>query len=142
VKSGPALALLLWCTATVARADLEVENAWVRGLPPGVANTAAFMTLRNTGSVELVLTGAESPLAASVSLHGTMNHDGVLHMMEVTSLAIPAGGVLRLESGGTHLMLEGIGATLVPGTEVALTLLFSGGAQQTLLLPVRSVLDE
>jgi copper(I)-binding protein len=123
-------------------AEVIVEDAWIRGLPPGVPNASAYMTLTNTGTEEVVLTGATSPIAGSVILHGTMNHDGVLHMMHLQSAAIPAGGEFKLESGGTHLMLMELKEAPAPGTEVELTLQFADGTSQALRLPVRSVLDE
>lgn len=132
-------ALLL---ANALHADVVVEDAWVRGLPPGVANASAYMTLTNTGSEEVVLTGATSPIAGSVLLHETMDHGGMLHMAHVATLTIPAAGTVKLESGGTHLMLMELSETPVPGTAVELTLTFGDGSTQTLSLPVRSVLDE
>jgi periplasmic copper chaperone A len=107
-----------------------------------VANASAYMTLTNTGTEEVILTGASSPIAGSVTLHGTMNHDGMLHMMNLASVTIAAGAELKLESGGTHLMLMGLKENPMPGTEVELTLQFADGTSQTLQLPVRSVLDE
>jgi copper(I)-binding protein len=123
-------------------AEVVVEDAWIRGLPPGVANASAYMTLTNTGTEAVVLTGATSPIAGSVLLHSTMNHDGMLHMTHIESVAIPAGAELKLESGGTHLMLMDLKATPMPGSELALTLQFADGTTQALQLPVRSVLDE
>ena len=136
------LALPALLAATHLYADVRVDDAWIRGLPPGVANASAYMTLTNTGSEEVVLTGATSPIAGSVLLHGTMNHEGMLHMMHLESVAIPAGAELKLESGGTHLMLMELKETPVPGTEVELTLQFADGTSHALRLPVRSVLDE
>ena len=136
------LALLMLVGATALHAEVIVADAWVRGLPPGVANASAYMTLTNTGSEDVVLTGAMSPIAGTVTLHGTMNHDGMLHMMPVESVTIPAGAAVKLESGGTHLMLMELKETPVPGTELALTLQFADGTRLALQLPVRSVLDE
>lgn len=142
MKSKGWLLLPALLTPTQLFAEVRVDEAWIRGLPPGVANASAYMTLTNTGSEEVVLTGATSPIAGSVLLHGTMNHDGMLHMMHLQSVAIPAGAELKLESGGTHLMLMGLTTSPVPGTEVELTLQFADGTSQVLRLPVRSVLDE
>jgi periplasmic copper chaperone A len=128
--------------ATYLQAEVLVTDAWVRGLPPGVANASAYMTLRNTGSEDVVLTGASSPLAGSVLLHTTMNHGGMLHMTHIETLTLPAGSEVKLESGGTHLMLTELAETPAPGTEVELTLEFADGTTQMLRLPVRSVLDE
>jgi copper(I)-binding protein len=142
-KPFGALALFSLCSLSSGlQAELVVEDAWVRGLPPGVANTAAYMTLRNTGRDDLVLTGATSPLAASVQLHNTMDHGGMLHMMHVDKLVVPAGANVKLASGGMHLMLMELSAMPQPGMDVELTLQFADGSSQTLQLPVRSVLDE
>jgi hypothetical protein len=139
IRILPCCALLL---APTAFADLVVDAAWVRGLPPGVANTSAYMKLANTGTEAMVLTGATSPIAGSVMLHTTLNHDGMLHMTHVESVTIPAGGELLLESGGTHLMLMALRETPVPGQTVAITLQFADGYTHTLQAPVTSVLDE
>jgi periplasmic copper chaperone A len=123
-------------------AELVVDEAYVRGLPPGVDTTSAYMTLRNTGDADLEITGANSPVAREVTLHNTMNHNGMLHMQHLVSVTVPAHGELVLESGGLHLMLAGLKQSLAAGTEVELTLQFADGTTQKLSLPVRSVLDE
>ena len=104
-----------------------VTNGYVRGLPPGVVNTAAFMTIQNQGSEDIVLTGATTPIAESVSIHATMNDKGMMSM--------------ALESGGLHLMLTGLKGP-VPQNEVSLTLEFQKKPDLTILIPVVSVLDE
>lgn len=142
MKLFHALAWSMLCFSASLQADVIVEDAWVRGLPPGAANASAYMTLRNTGNAEVVLTGASAAIAGSVQLHTTMNHDGMLHMTHVESVSIPANGRLKLESGGTHLMLMELTETPVSGSVVALTLEFADGTTQELQLPVRSVLDE
>lgn len=121
---------------------LEVENGYVRGLPPGTQNTAAYMTLRNRGDVDVELVAAASPVAGSVMLHSTVDHGGMLHMEHLHGLVIPAGAEVVLKSGGIHLMLMQLGEMPKPGEEVALTLQFADGSMQELRLPVRSVLDE
>jgi periplasmic copper chaperone A len=135
-------ALPVLLIATCLQAEVLVTEAWVRGLPPGVATASAYMTLRNTGGEDVVLTGASSPLAGSVLIHTTMNHGGMLHMTHIESLTLPAGSEVKLESGGTHLMLTELAQSPAPGMEVELTLEFANGTTQVVRLPVRSVLDE
>jgi len=136
----PVIAMLAACGS--AEADIEVSAAYVRGLPPGVDNTSAYMTLRNTGSTAVDLVGARSHIAASVMLHNTMNHDGMLHMMHVNKVSIPAQGEVTLVSGGLHLMLTKLREQPADGSEVELLLQFSDGSELSVLAPVRSVLDE
>jgi copper(I)-binding protein len=128
--------------SAAALADLVVEEGHVRALPPGVTNTSAYMTLRNTGSQPRVLVSASSSAAARVTLHSTMNHNGMLHMQQMENLTIPAGGSVSLEPGTTHLMLEDLTSELEPGSQVELVLVFADGEQETIALPVKSVLDE
>lgn len=128
--------------STLVHADLVVEGGHVRALPPGVASTSAYMTLKNSEPRARVLVGVSSPAAARVTLHSTMNHNGMLHMQHLENLTIPAGGSVSLEVGGTHLMLEELSWVLEPGSEVELVLLFADGQQETISLVVKSVLDE
>jgi copper(I)-binding protein len=128
--------------ACPAMAEIIVQEAYVRGLPPGVTNTAAYMTLRNTGDVPLALTGAATDIAGMTMLHRTVARDGMMHMEHVEAIEIPAQGELKLESGGLHLMLMNLKSTPMPGTAVALTLAFADGTTVAVSAPVRSVLDE
>jgi copper(I)-binding protein len=141
MKTFPAIALVLLLACSGAQAEVEAIDAWVRGLPPGTPNTSAYMTLRNTGNNAMELTGARSSSATSVTLHDTMDHDGMLHMMHVGSISIPAQGEVALASGAKHLMLE-VAQQPAVGSEVELVLQFADGSELTVLVPVRSVLDE
>jgi periplasmic copper chaperone A len=142
VAFAPLAGLLLLAASTAARADIEIVDPYVRGLPPGVPNTAAYMTLRNSGTQAVDLTGARSSISASVMLHSTVNHDGMMHMMHVDKVVIPAQGEVALASGGLHLMLMQLKEHPPAGSEVELVLQFSDGSELSVLAPVRSVLDE
>jgi copper(I)-binding protein len=136
------LALTLLSLSALAQAEIVVEDAYVRATPPGGAAGSAYMTLRNTGDAAVDLVGAQSAAAGKVSLHSSMNHNGMVMMMSATSMVIPPQGELVLESGGAHLMLEELNGALEPGGEAALTLNFSDGSSVAVQAPVRSVLDE
>ena len=121
--------------------NIEVTNAYVRGLPPGVENTSAYMMIHNTGRHDVVLTGGQADFVESVSIHTTQNNNGMMGMVHIMNLTIPAGEQVVLESGGIHLMLSGLNRVL-GNEEVTLTLEFNEGRTHELLLPVISVLDE
>lgn len=123
-------------------AQLMVSDAYVRGLPPTAANTAAYMTLMNHGNEVLELTGASSPVADMVMLHESFEDEGMMSMRHVDSASVPVGGELHLATGGLHLMLIGLKRPLAAGDEVELTLQFAGGLQKSLVVPVRSVRAE
>jgi periplasmic copper chaperone A len=134
---------VLWCFAsTYVHAEVKIENAYVRASLPATDSTAAYMTLRNADAKAVVISSLSSPAAGKVTMHSTMNHNGMLHMMGVATLTIPANGELKLSPSGNHVMLEAVTTPLIPGAEVELTLHFADGQHQVMRLPVRSVLDE
>lgn len=121
--------LLLCCVlgAAAEPGSLQAEDAWVRAAPPGVTMLAGYLTLRNTGEAPVRLTGVSSPDFARVELHRSVLEDGLARMRPVDGLVLPAGGEVRLEPGGYHLMLIQPVRTLAPGDSVQLRLRFSDG---------------
>lgn len=122
--------------------ELVVGEAYIRGLPPGQAVTAAFMTIRNGYDHDCRLSGAASPIANRAELHQHRHRDGVMSMRRVPELSIPAGGQVDLKPGGYHLMLFGLQTPLVHGEEYPLSLLFETCPDVQLNVPVRDVLRE
>jgi copper(I)-binding protein len=138
-----ALAAVLFSSLSVAGGVAEmvaVDGAYVRAVPPGVSNSAAFMTLNNADAVEHQLVGARSSAAEVVELHTHINDNGVMRMRRVDSIAIPAGGITQLQPGGLHVMLIGLKTTLKPDTEVDLTLVYEDGSETSRQAPVQRVM--
>ncbi len=131
----------LWIAATAAAAtpapDIAVSDAWVRWLPANLP-AGGYVTLRNTGTREQVLTGVTSPDFAEVSLHHTVQRDGVSQMQPVLRLEIPPGTALTLAAGSYHLMLEQPTRPLRPGDQVSITFHFAGGSSTMARFDVRS----
>ena len=103
-------------------AVLAIENAWVRALPPGQPNTAAYLTLINRGEAAVVVESVSSDVADKVEIHTTRNVDGLMRMEQLQSLEVATGQRLTLAPGGTHLMLLGLEAMPVEGDTVQLCL--------------------
>ena len=125
-----------------ARAELLVEEGYVRGLPPGQKVTAAFMTLENTGPEDLVLTSGRAAVAEKVEFHQHSHDNGMMRMRQVPELVVPAGGELALEPGGLHLMLIGLQQVLQQDDKVVIDLCAATGGCHAVELPVISVLNE
>ncbi len=122
---------------TVDTADLSLADAWVKSAESGMS--AVFGTLTNTSSSAVTLVGATSSAAGMVQLHET-NADGSggMSMKEKEGgFAIPAGGELRLEPGGDHIMLMDLTAPLLAGDAVEVTLQFAGGAELPITATVK-----
>jgi len=135
------LALVISPLLSAQSGDIEVTEGYVRRLPPGVVNTAAFMRILNRGDADRVLVGGSTPAADSVSIHATINDNGMMKMEHQMNLVIPAQGEVLLESGGLHLMLMGLKGSLGE-EEVELNLSFQDGGTISLRLPVINILDE
>jgi copper(I)-binding protein len=131
------IALPAAAAASYRLGALEVVQPWSR---PAVAGStgAGFMTLANRGTTPMVLTGAESPLAARVEIHRSSMAGDVMRMMRVTEVPIPAGGQVAFAPGGYHLMLVGLKRPLKAGDGVPLILAFGGGQRLKVELAVGS----
>ena len=103
---------------------IEIERAWSRASigtdRPGVV----YLTIRNTGVADDVLTGITTTVAEKPMLHETVVTDGIASMPHVMSVLVPAGGTVALEPGGFHAMLLGLNRTLENGATFPVTLRF------------------
>jgi copper(I)-binding protein len=84
--------------------------------------TAAYVTIRNTGSQAATVTGVSASLG-DASLHETLAENGRMRMQAVDTLSIPAAGEVSLQPGGLHVMLMGLDRT--PEAGEVLNLCFS-----------------
>jgi copper(I)-binding protein len=94
--------------STSVFSELVVEDGFVRKPIPGRSMSAAFMTISNTGTEDVVLTTAAIDGAKSVEIHTHSHQDGVMRMRQLHSLEIKSGHAVSLEPGGLHLMIFGI----------------------------------
>ena len=136
-------------TQVAARAEtpVEIENAWVRAVPPGSTATAAYMRIRNPKSTPIMLTAAKVSFAEIVRPMITVRKevDGkeVSGMEFVDALEIPAHGEAILEPGGDHLMFMKMTAVPAAGDITEVTLIFEPGATEvTIEMPVSRTAPE
>lgn len=115
--------------------DLTVTGAYARSTNPKVG--AAFMTIENKGSTDCVLTAVSAPeVTDRAELHTNREENGVMSMLPIDSVTVPAGGSHALERGGDHVMLMDTKAPLAEGDEIALTLDFGACGQVPLTVKV------
>ncbi|MCY7340236.1 MAG: copper chaperone PCu(A)C [Sphingomonas bacterium] len=125
------LFLIAACSSPTKDEAIEVRDAWARATAPGQPSGAIYATLVNHGAADDALIGAAAPSAAMAMIHTSSLVDGVARMRMVDRLAIPAGATIALAPGGTHVMLDGLGAPLVAGEQTSITLRFAtAGAKQ------------
>lgn len=115
--------------------DLTVTGAYARSTNPKVG--AAFMTIENKGAADCVLTAVSAPeVTDRAELHTHREENGVMSMVPVEAVTVPAGGTHALERGGDHVMLMDTKAPLAEGDELALTLDFGACGQVPLTVKV------
>lgn len=122
---------------SASQGTLQLRDGWAKAATKDM--TAAFGTLKNTGSSDLVVTGGSSDVAESVEAHVMVKDDaGQMVMQEAKDgLVIPAGKELTLEPGGAHLMLMGLKGAVEPGHDITITVSFKDGSSEDLTFPVR-----
>jgi copper(I)-binding protein len=74
------------------------------------------MKVKSTEDAKIV--AAASPAAKTVEIHEMGMKAGVMEMRALPALALPAGKVVELESGGYHVMLMGLTRALKAGETV------------------------
>ena len=130
------LLLLLALAATPAAAQIKVEEAWMRATPPGAKIAAGYLTIRNAGAADRLIS-VSSPAAERVETHITARDGDILRMREAKGYDVPAKGMLELKPGGAHLMFVNIKAPLKEGTSVPATLKFQRAGEVKLEFQVR-----
>jgi periplasmic copper chaperone A len=111
-----------------AAGHLTVRGAWIRQAPPGATVLAGYAELHNDGDAPLRVTGGASPAFAEVSIHESIETDGVSRMRAVTAIDISPGHSERLEPGGKHLMLMHPQRALVADNVVVISLRLADGS--------------
>jgi copper(I)-binding protein len=130
------LCLMLSLPATA----LSVSDAYVRGLPPGQKNTAAFFVLKNDGDKNIVLSPGRSDAVAALEIHGHEQLSGMMRMRKKEQLEIAPGETLSFSPGGLHLMMIGLKKPLKDGDTVSFSLRLNDKEELTITAPVISVL--
>ncbi len=108
------------------QAQLGVEDAWVR--LPAVSSRpgAAYFTVKGGGDATSLL-GVSSPAAVRTELHEMKHEGGMMTMAPIKDVVIPAGGTVKFEPGGKHVMLFDLSPQVRAGGKIPLRLAFANG---------------
>ncbi len=127
--------LIAYCAMSQTPA-LVVEDAWTRQVP-GSDVAAVYLTVRNPTVRPITIVGVESPVATHAMIHETKTERGQSQMRPHEQLVIPAGGTVKLQPGGLHIMLHGVKQPASVGQTVPLELLLAGGSKVAVAAIVR-----
>lgn len=127
--------------AGAAHAQVEVQDAWIRGMVAPQDTTGAFMRITSTKDARLV--GVKTPAAGMASIHQSTMEGGVMRMRHVEAIELPAGKPVDLKPGGYHVMLMHVAKPLKEGETVPVTLIIESkdGKREsvTVQVPVSSL---
>jgi copper(I)-binding protein len=113
--------LLCAClVSSAALAQVAVTDPWIRATVPAQKSSGAFMQLVSKQDARLV--GVRTPVAGNAELHQMEMQGQSMKMHAVDGIALPAGQVVNLASGGYHIMLFDLKQQLKEGESVPLTL--------------------
>ena len=120
--------------------QISVTNAYARAVPPGQANSAAFMQIHNKDTKAHALVKAESSVSEVVELHTHLNEGGVMKMRRVEKIDLPAGKSVALKPGSFHIMLINLKKPLKINETVDLALTFEDGSTLKMTAPIQAVM--
>jgi hypothetical protein len=137
----PTLAMLLWIGFPLIASSHGYQAGTIRIVHPWAMPTAAsitdgdsgmgYLVLRNAGNQPDKLLSAHTEIARKIELHAHGKGGDIPTMRQVKSVAIPAGGEVRLEPGGLHLVLMGLKQPLEEGQHFPVVLQFERAGKIT-----------
>ncbi len=111
--------------------DITVINAHMPEVPPVSRTAAIYLTLENKSAVDYELVDASTPIAKHTMIHKTVEKNGTVKMNHIDGLVIKAKGTVKLDAGGTHIMLMGLAQKSI-SNPFELTLVFKGLGSKSL----------
>ena len=115
---------------------IQIEDPWVRAVPPNANNSAIFLDLRNESEQLRKLVEVHSEVAEQVELHMTKDEDGMLRKERLEEVLIPALETQSFHPGGIHIMLIGLRSPLNVGGAIELELVYADQSKETISVPV------
>jgi copper(I)-binding protein len=115
---------------------IQIEDPWVRAVPPNANNSAIFLDLRNESEQLRKLVKVHSEVAERVELHTTKDEDGMLRKQRLEEVLIPALETQSFHPGGIHIMLIGLRSPLEVGGVIELELVYADQSKETISVPV------
>lgn len=95
--------------ASCGQGDILFADKAVVNLSPVEGNpSAGYMDLHG-GRVDVELVGVTSDDVLRMEMHETIEKDGMMSMAQLKSIPVPAGKTVKMEPGGKHLMIWGVG---------------------------------
>ncbi|WP_321323010.1 copper chaperone PCu(A)C [uncultured Parasphingorhabdus sp.] len=138
------LSIMLTASASLLLAScgqgdfLHADNAVVNLSPVEGNPSSGYMDLHG-GRVDVELVGVTSDDVLRMEMHETTEEDGMMSMAKLKSIPVPAGETVKLEPGGKHLMIWGVGEGSKKRGLLTMTLIYSNDERIEIDAVVRKV---
>ncbi len=110
--------------------NITVSAPWALPAQKGNDVGAAYITIKNAGTLPDRLVSISSPVATHAEFHDMTTEGTVMKMRPLKNgIVIPAGTTVQLKSGGMHIMFIGLKDALVEGKDFPTTLTFEKAGQ-------------
>lgn len=130
---------LLFLTVSLQADSTNVHfmDGWIKQLPPVVPMRAGYVQINNLSEQTVEIVSMHSEQFEKVEMHETIMSEGMMKMVELNSLVIPAKSQIDLKPGGKHLMLISPETPMQIGDKVEMTVTFSDDKIQRIQFEVR-----
>lgn len=123
--------------AALAMPKTDAKTSGGAGAMASGPNSAAYMTIRNTGGADRLL-AVQCDAAQAVELHTMEMKDNVMQMRPVEGIDVPANGQVELKPGGYHVMLIGLKRELKTDETITVKLRFEKAGEVEVPARVRT----
>lgn len=124
MKSTLLLAAVIGSLSLTAHAKITVTDPWARATVEGQSMGGAFLAITNDSNYDAALVGVATDVAHHAEMHIMQEANGMMQMVQVQKIDIPAHQTVTLAPKGKHIMLMGLDHALSVGQNVGLKLKF------------------
>lgn len=105
--------------------DVLMVNEAVVNLSPVDGNPSSGYFTVHGGKEDVTLLAVTADDTMRMEMHETVEEDGVSKMQTLNKIAVPAGGTVKFEAGGKHLMIWGVGSGSLKRGTLRMIFIFS-----------------
>lgn len=135
---------LAWLHAGLVAADtlpeIQIRDAWIREAPPNAQVLAGYAQIENTTGKADSVVAVSSAAFEKAEIHRSEVTNNVARMAQIKELALPPHQIVKLEAGGTHVMLFNPKSPLSAGQHVTLNFTLRSGKTLDVDAEVRNTL--
>ena len=111
--------------ASCGQGDVLMVNEAVVNLSPVDGNPSSGYFTVHGGKEDVTLLAVTADDTMRMEMHETVEEDGVSKMQTLNKIAVPAGGTVKFEAGGKHLMIWGVGSSSLKRGTLRMIFIFS-----------------